>query len=144
MFMLSARKGLIKYFPEPMAVYRIHQGSLWSSQSKQARLKKWDSLLTLLLTNDFSPEVKEELRRQKRKCDMAYLMRLLDENKELFLSEFKQFLKDDPGLAEGLIMGPVLNYIWENKSSRSYKVAKQIGGLKVRLLKYTRRLKDRQ
>lgn len=46
--MLNARKGLIKYFNEPMAVYRSQIG-IWSSTSRQVQLTNLVKVLDLLI-----------------------------------------------------------------------------------------------
>lgn len=65
--MLNAQFGKIKYFPEPMAVYRKHSVSAWSSLNDIERLKKWLIVLEYLI-KDFDGEVRTELERQYSHC----------------------------------------------------------------------------
>jgi len=53
--MLVARHGLIRYFPLPMAVYRIHPSSTWSSLDFIPQIKKWLRVLTDLI-KEFNDE----------------------------------------------------------------------------------------
>ena len=40
--MLNAEHGKIKYFPDPMAVYRRHSGGLWSSSDYRTNVVKFN------------------------------------------------------------------------------------------------------
>ncbi|MBJ6119789.1 glycosyltransferase [Pontibacter sp. BT310] len=63
--MLNARHGKIKYFPEPMAVYRIHSGGVWSSLTRTKVLEKWAKVLLLLILEfNSNAKVQEELLKQ--------------------------------------------------------------------------------
>ena len=53
--MHHARRGLIHYMAEPMAVYRRHGQSAWSSQSMKTLYARWIIVLGLLL-NEFKSE----------------------------------------------------------------------------------------
>jgi glycosyltransferase involved in cell wall biosynthesis len=54
--MLNARFGKIRYFREPMGVYRIHRDGAWSTKDHIYHKEKWVELLELM-ENYFSPEV---------------------------------------------------------------------------------------
>jgi glycosyltransferase involved in cell wall biosynthesis len=45
---LMAQYGKIKYIPDKMAVYRIHEGARWSSMSMQQQLNGWLDVLQAL------------------------------------------------------------------------------------------------
>jgi glycosyltransferase involved in cell wall biosynthesis len=47
--MLNAKYGLIKYFPEPMAVYRRHGNSIWSAMPELRRIENWLLVLSYLV-----------------------------------------------------------------------------------------------
>lgn len=99
--MLNARYGKIKYFATPMAVYRKHTNSMWSSQSKKVNYRKWIQVLDFLLKENFEKGVIEELKRQRRNSITTYLNILLEEeNGQEFLALLQDFIKSDPLLAE--------------------------------------------
>lgn len=43
--MLNAQYGKIKYFPEVMAVYRVHKGGVWENKSEVYRYSKWVEMI---------------------------------------------------------------------------------------------------
>lgn len=53
--LLNARYGKIKFFPQPMAVYRLHSQSTWSSNNQVFRVRKWMKVMAFLI-----PEFKKE------------------------------------------------------------------------------------
>lgn len=60
-----SQQGKIKYFPEPMAVYRVHGESYWSSKSQHARSILWLSVLNPLVSYfSENSEVGEKLKQQ--------------------------------------------------------------------------------
>ncbi|GGK57863.1 glycosyltransferase family 2 protein [Rufibacter glacialis] len=65
LFMFLAKFGKIKYFSLPMAVYRIHQGGVWSFEDLKTKFEKWITLLDNLLIEDFSEAVKINIKAQK-------------------------------------------------------------------------------
>ncbi len=58
--MLNARHGKIKYFPEPMAVYRRHSGGVFSSKSSEYVYIRWLKVLVYLMS-EFEGNTKEIL-----------------------------------------------------------------------------------
>jgi glycosyltransferase involved in cell wall biosynthesis len=68
--MLNARYGKLKYFPEPMAVYRKHAASSWSSKEENKILESWVTVLNLLLP-EFEGKTLENLLLQKAKTHYA-------------------------------------------------------------------------
>jgi len=66
LYLIIAKHGKIKYFPEPMAVYRKHFGGLWSGKSLEYTHLRWIILLDLLIEEFKSePNVKKVLEEQK-------------------------------------------------------------------------------
>jgi glycosyltransferase involved in cell wall biosynthesis len=68
--LLNARHGLIKYFPEPMAVYRRHSGGVWGNKPRSYQLKGWRWVLKQLTKESFTPEVKRRLKIQKADTEL--------------------------------------------------------------------------
>ena len=68
--MLNARFGKIKYFPEAMGVYRVHDGGIWSKKGGYFKSLNWIKMLDLLI-NEFNGEkdleiVKKLIQQQTR------------------------------------------------------------------------------
>lgn len=102
--MLNARHGKIKYFPEPMAVYRFHGGSIWSSTSYITQIKKLIVVLNYLIEEfEGDKSVVDKLSRQKFK----YLSDIINDlmNKEGIV----QFNKS---LIEGETVNPGFLKYW--------------------------------
>lgn len=64
MHMYAAKKGKIKFLPEIMAVYRIHQGSTWSAKSEVFVYEKIAEYLEYLKKDNFSRKVKSILKQR--------------------------------------------------------------------------------
>ncbi|RYE55350.1 MAG: glycosyltransferase [Sphingobacteriales bacterium] len=96
--MLNAKKGLIKYFPEIMAVYRKHAAGIWSHHDVTVNNEKMVKVIDYLLTEDFDDKVKENLQMQKRKCINEYLLVLMESDPEFFVEKFKMFSERDQDL----------------------------------------------
>ncbi len=62
--MLNALRGKIYCINEVMAVYRIHQGGMWSEQDESGNQLKWLRMLNTMSAN-FTGEVKSALDRQR-------------------------------------------------------------------------------
>ena len=67
--MLNARKGLIKKLNDTMAVYRLHDQGVWSSQNQITINKRWIKQMNLMipLFQDL-PNVIKELKAQRIAC----------------------------------------------------------------------------
>jgi glycosyltransferase involved in cell wall biosynthesis len=130
LYMLSARHGKIKYFPDLMAIYRRHNQGIWSSLTEQARTKNWLRVLSLLLREDFGEEVTTILRKQWRNNANNYLHTLFPTELETFTKELKIFAKEDPMLAYEWATEIYPNYIKNITSSRAYKIAKKASHIK--------------
>ncbi|HWB24568.1 MAG TPA: glycosyltransferase [Chitinophagaceae bacterium] len=129
--MLNARHGLIKYFPEPMAVYRIHDGGIWSSTEGLKRLEKMVLLLSYLLQEDFSSDVKQILQKQLNKNQENHLKALMKNDD---WTEFLKVLADYSGKNKYIAQKWLLEYypkqIRAIKSSRAYRIAAFLKRLK--------------
>ncbi|MGZ4049315.1 MAG: hypothetical protein ACXVNN_08125, partial [Bacteroidia bacterium] len=86
--MLYAKHGKVKYFPEVMAVYRIHDGGTFSSLKQREILLKSHLVVEFLLKENFDEEVLILLKDHKRR----YINELL----ELSLTnlDLDQLMKD--------------------------------------------------
>lgn len=116
--MLSAERGKIYYFPEPMAVYRKNVGN-WSGQSQLVMWEKWLVVLDLLMDHFISHEVFQVLKEQKAKiiAEVFSITRYLEKTVEL--------LKEDPQeIAKNVRLSTLLTAIklkTKNKLMRSDK-----------------------
>jgi len=125
--MLNAQHGLIKYFPEPMAVYRRHAGSIWSRLNSALRFEKWLIMLNYLIEENFEQEVKQHLIKQKRKCIEKYLKLLMNEaNWQVFLEKLALFSKEDEYISQKWLLEYYPQYIASFTSSRSYRYTKSL------------------
>jgi len=123
--MLNARCGLIKYFPEPMAVYRRHSGSMWSRIDSAARFERWITMLDYLVDENFDDAVKKQLLIQKRKCVEKYLRLIMSEaNWQKFLEKLALFSKEDEYISQKWLLEYYPQYIASFTSSRSYRYLK--------------------
>ena len=142
--MLNAQYGNIKYLPEPMAVYRLHSGSLWSSKTIGDLNPKWIKLLDDLISKQFSTEVKELLLFQKKEKVNEYIIWLLEQNEHDLLKKIvnKYYNNSSMFNIEELI-DAFLNYIIINEeyirqleTSKSFRTAKILSKLKNRIIPF--------
>jgi glycosyltransferase involved in cell wall biosynthesis len=123
--MLTARQGLIKYFPEPMAVYRIHSGGMWSLIGMEKNCEYWNKLMGLLLKEDFSAAVKEKLLRQYRRSAEKLLLLLMNEGRwNEFLTKIAIYASEDNYIATEWAIKYYPEYIQWLTNGRAYKLAK--------------------
>lgn len=78
---MSAEKGLIKYLPETMAIYRIHPGGMWSIKSEKSRIFEWLNLLNAIFEY-FSKQGKSKFKKKVKKQVKKY-------HKHLIINELK-------------------------------------------------------
>ncbi len=122
--MLNARSGLIKYFPERMAIYRVHNGGVWSGLSVAMVLERWLVVLNNLSKEGFGPLVNEKLFSQKRKYMVEHLRLLMKEtNWQAFLQKLELYSKDDEYISQKWLIQYYPNYIKSLKGSKTYRVA---------------------
>ena len=138
--MLNARYGLIKYFPDPMAVYRIHRTSTWSSLSKQKMLESWYTVLSCLLTEEFSVPIKETISRQRRITGTELLKTQLEENYASFLQNMEILAKEDPELGRQWLLEHYPNYIQQIRQSKTYKFSQQLSKFKSSISRLTSKI----
>jgi glycosyltransferase involved in cell wall biosynthesis len=95
--LLNAKRGLIKYFPEPMAVYRKHNSSTWSSLKRIDLLEKWLKVLGYLI-QEFEGEVKAILEEQYYGCtlELAHLYKI-ENNTEEYYNTLIHYLGKEEG-----------------------------------------------
>ncbi len=133
--MLNAKKGLIKYFPEPLAVYRRQVGT-WTSQTNKVLFVKWLKVLTLLLKENFEEEVKNSLRSQWGKVAASYLNSSFPNDLTDFYEQIKIIAGKDPDLLYECVANvypPLLNSVIE---TRSFKLARKMSHFKNKTLKF--------
>ncbi len=125
--MLNARHGAIKYFPQPMAVYRSHNGGIWSSNNKTNRLEKWLIVLDFLLQETFEPDVKQILFKQKAVYREAYLKVLMNApDWKVFLKKLSDYSKEDENISQKWLIEYYPQYITFLKASQSYQLSELI------------------
>lgn len=130
--MLNARHGKIKYFPQPMAVYRRHSGGIWSLQIRKTQFQKWIKVLDFLLTEDFTPVVKDLLLNQKKKIYTNYLQNIFDSDRKVFLNKLETIFVNDKDLAKQWLIDIYPKMIDDIKQSKSYRLARKLSYLKNR------------
>ena len=86
--LMLAGSGKIKYFPEAMAVYRLHGGGIWTSQSEQRALENTISVLKSFWDlGGLNDAVKENLKRNYVRHKMRLYSLLMKENKQADATE---------------------------------------------------------
>jgi len=140
--MLNAKNGKIKYFPDIMAVYRIHTTSNWSSLDRFTILERWLKVLDFLLSEDFDSETLNIIRSRKRAYINELLFKYFEADRNLFLEKLKVFIADDPKIGLDWLfyhypeitkrMEVSLNEI---KQSRTYKFSRILSSFKTKILK---------
>jgi glycosyltransferase involved in cell wall biosynthesis len=135
--LLNAKKGLIKYLPEVMAVYRSHAGGTWAQKTVGELYPKWLRLLDKLLQEDFEPTVKEQLLRQKKEKLNTYIEWLLAQKQyELIkpsLETFSTIAETDHSFITDLFLERIRSlehHIEALKTTGSYKLARRLSSLK--------------
>ncbi|MDP4261651.1 MAG: glycosyltransferase [Bacteroidota bacterium] len=118
--MLNAQYGKIKYFPEPMAVYRDHSTGAWGGKTVKVNAAGMMKALELLLTEPFNEPVKEGLREQLRNQKATYLNELVKEDWDFFYHEFNRITKEDKGVPLALIE-KMKNDMDAFRGSRTYR-----------------------
>jgi glycosyltransferase involved in cell wall biosynthesis len=101
--MMNARYGKIKYFPEPMAVYREHSKGAWSGQSVMTNASNMIKTIELLLTEPFDEPVKNGLRGQLRMHKGIYLNELVHKDWDRFCKEFNEMILEDGSIALSMV-----------------------------------------
>jgi glycosyltransferase involved in cell wall biosynthesis len=122
--MMNTQYGKIKYFPEPMAVYREHSKGAWGGQPVMINASNMIKMISLLLTEPFDEPVKKGLKDQLRLNKAIYLNELIKEDWDRFCKEFNTMM-DDKEIAIALIE-KMKNDMNNLQQSRTYKVAEKL------------------
>lgn len=139
--MLNAKHGKIKYFPEPMAVYRKHGGGVWSSKSYEKRVLGFNKTLSFLF-NEFDGEVLSILKKQKA-ANLSTLAKMAYGNKEV--SKARSYLKEafslDETLMEKWVSDIYPSLIERLFQSRKYQAAEMFSRLfNIGLIKKSKKM----
>jgi glycosyltransferase involved in cell wall biosynthesis len=94
LYMLNAQFGKIRYFREPMGVYRVHQGGLWSTKDHFYHREKWAELLDLM-KHYFSPEINSILVEEHNQLCLMLLHHFKNQP-EKCKYYFDKIINDDP------------------------------------------------
>ena len=111
--MFYALYGRIHYMPERMATYRLHQHSVWSSQSWLSNLEKMRKVLELMLP-EFTGKIREELEIQfiKRNYwifnEYIYEWKSRDENRAGL--DLKQFDSNFNSVVKEVILPDIIEH----------------------------------
>ena len=91
--MMNAQYGKLFYIDEVMAVYRVHNNSIWSSKSQIYRIQKTSEAILCILQDlsDTSIEVRQELKSNFTKlaaniCDIVNLQKKLSSHSQPLVS----------------------------------------------------------
>lgn len=127
MYMLLAKNGKLKFFPEIMSVYRRHEGGIWSGLKTATILERWLKVLNYLIDRDFTQPVKQALFAQKRRCAEKYLKLLMNENDwPVFLEQLAVLSKGDEYISQKWLLEYYPKYVAAFTSSRSYRYSKPL------------------
>jgi glycosyltransferase involved in cell wall biosynthesis len=93
LWLLITQNGPIYNFRETMAVYRMHNNSIWFSKGKEKNLKDIIATYDFFL-NEFDPKLKKKLRTASKPYYYNLLNLLRDKrNSQIFSWTFKSFFK---------------------------------------------------
>lgn len=136
--LLNAKKGLIKYFPQAMAVYRIHGSGIWSTKNIGDTHPKWLNLLDKLIREDFEEQTIVNFLKQKDRRLNEYISWLLVEKKYDLIKQVvdKNYTKKETHSVQMLLdtfinhISDLDDHIERIKKSRSYLLASKLSKLK--------------
>ncbi|HVX50756.1 MAG TPA: glycosyltransferase [Chitinophagaceae bacterium] len=125
--LLNAAKGLIRYMPKPMGIYRRHDGGIWSNIKSVQRSEKWLLLLQCLLQENFTNEVKKILQQQVTKYQEKHLKALMQEDDwKVFLEKLSQYTEESMYISRKWLLEYYPAYIESIKKSKSYRYAHMV------------------
>jgi glycosyltransferase involved in cell wall biosynthesis len=141
--MLNAKKGLIKYFPETMAVYRVHDSGVWGQPGTPVNHAKWLWVLNKLQQEDFDEAVIKRISAQKNKTFNEYIEWLLyKKDFPLIIESYRKLYNKSELFDTDFIinilsakLSELNNELDEIKSSNAYKRLKRMSFYKYRLSK---------
>ena len=131
--MLNARKGLIKYLPEPMAVYRRFVGT-WSSISPIPQILKFVGVLNNLLLEDFDSDTKTILKSQRHRLLAEYYGLMLKDNNFEYLESLDEELANESDFIRNWMLSVYPNQIKAIHKSRIYQLSLFLSDLKKKLI----------
>jgi glycosyltransferase involved in cell wall biosynthesis len=126
---LNARCGKIKYLPDIMAVYRVHGGGAWTTSTNISKKKAYIFVLSNLLNEDFTDEIKEKFRTLLRGQITSVLSEYLKTDFNEYLINAKIYFDEDEVLRNEWLYDYFPKKIYELeaiKKSRSFLLAKKI------------------
>ena len=132
LYMLCAKNGSIKYLPEPMAVYRKHDGGIWSNMRRRDMLVKWIKVLDFLLQEQFNDIAISNLKKQKIQCINEMLELSVNVNWQQFKLDINDYALDDAEIIKNWLVDKLPDLVNKYSNSTSYKIGSKI----VRVLKY--------
>ena len=136
--MLNAAHGKIKFLPDAMAVYRVHNNGVWSSASYKYKRDAYIFILSKLIREDFSESAKEKLRIQLRNYTSSILSETFENDFSKFLEKLKEYCTDDDVLKDEWLFDQLparINGFLMMKNSKVYKVVTRIMGFKNKYFK---------
>lgn len=123
-FMTVGKAGKIKYMHEAMAVYRRHDGGVWSKLRPVHGYKRWLSVIDFLLQIDFENEVIDNLKFQKQCFVEKYLKELMNEaDWQEFLQQLSFFSNGDEYISRKWLLDHYPRYIEAFRGSRLYRIS---------------------
>ncbi len=141
--LLNAKKGMIKYFPDSMAVYRVHGAGVWGKKSLDEVYPKWIALLDNLLKEKFDDEVIKILAAQKTRKIHEYITWVLKEKRyEMIKQICLTYLNSPAPDIANVLVDDIVTHINELeamisliKNSGSYSLATKLSNIKSSFLK---------
>lgn len=125
--LINASKGLIWYLPGPMAVYRRHDGGIWSNIQSLQRSEKWLRVLHYLLQENFTAEIKNILLQQVVKYQEKHLKALMRQDDwKAFLEKLSEYSLQSSYISQKWLMEYYPAYITSLKASRPYRFSKKL------------------
>jgi len=122
LYMATATRGKIKYFPEEMGVYRLHQGGIWSHNASPAMRETWLNNLDKLRPL-FSKEVTDRLNRQYIEVAQA----LVDQYEKTGDSKAAKLVQNNMQKIKALVPTSVMQEKKRERFSWKEKLKKLLG-----------------
>ncbi|NND94953.1 MAG: hypothetical protein HKN45_08805, partial [Flavobacteriales bacterium] len=113
--MLNAARGDIHYSYEMMAVYRDHQGGIWSSLQREEILRRWIHLL-LTIQPHFEKNVKDVLNYQIKTLMGQLLKETHVPIKHMDKDWFEKLIRGFEGSEEDELKSKLIQYVLQSPS----------------------------
>lgn len=91
LLLLLAQKGKIKYFPEVMAVYRIHSQGTWEKQTYDFKREIWIDMLRII-KNKYNPEINNQLTKYYYNSIWSQLIKAIAENDDKKCDKYASYI----------------------------------------------------